>query len=63
MSIAEDVATALNQEKRSRADNFKKQLKAYEEFRKKMEDAGVEPKKQKFGIPLIERIGTSRFFD
>ena len=63
MSIKEDVATALSQDERSRGENFKKQLKAYEEFRKRMEDAGVTPKKQEFSIPLIERIGTSSFLN
>ncbi|WP_419738636.1 hypothetical protein [Ruegeria sp.] len=61
MSIAEDVATALSQEERSRGDDFEKQLEAYEKFRKRMEDAGVAPKKQDFSIPLIERIGTFSF--
>jgi len=59
MSTAEDVETALNHEKRK--DNFEDQLKAYEKFRKRMEDAGVAPKKQDFSIPLIERIGTFGF--
>lgn len=61
MSIAEDVATALSQEERSREDHFEEQLKAYEKFRKRMEEAGVTPKKQDFSIPLIERIGTFSF--
>jgi len=41
--------------------NFEDQLKAYEKFRKRMEEAGVAPKKQDFSIPLIERIGTFSF--
>lgn len=61
MSIAENVAAALNQEERSRGENFEEQLKAYEKFRKRMEEAGVAPKKQDFSIPLIERIGTFSF--
>ena len=61
MSIAEDVEIALSQEERRREDHFKEQLKAYEKFRRRMEEAGVAPKKQDFSIPLIERIGTFSF--
>ena len=63
MSVVEDVKAVLSQDERSRRDNFQKQLKAHEEFRKWMDDAGIVPTKQKFSIPLIERIGTSDFLD
>ncbi|WP_136440118.1 hypothetical protein [Pacificoceanicola onchidii] len=61
MSIVEKVEVALNNDERTRDVNFEEQLKAYEEFRKRMEAAGVAPNKQDFSIPLIERIGTFSF--
>ncbi|MBC6405191.1 MAG: hypothetical protein GDA41_05600 [Rhodospirillales bacterium] len=63
MSIVEEVATALSRGDRKKKEMFEEQLRAYEEFRKKMEAAGISPKKRNFSIPLIERIGTPRFLD
>jgi hypothetical protein len=40
------------------ADEFAEQIQRHRRFKRRMEEAGVVPKKQEFRIPLIERIGT-----
>lgn len=59
------IEEALKQVKESRSDQseaFREQLKRYEAFKELMDDAGVVSNKQKFSIPLIERIGSNQFW-
>lgn len=64
MSIAEEVERVLVDTENSETldkDKFAEQIQQYQVFKKKLEDAGVQPAKKQFSIPLSERIGSMQF--
>jgi hypothetical protein len=60
VGIEEKVKVALGM-RDMKSNEFRSQLERYEEFRGKMDRAGVVLHKQEFSIPLMERIGNSVF--
>lgn len=61
MSVREAIKEVLKQAPSEQDAQFQKQLEQYEEFKRKLDNAGIVQNQKTFSIPLIERIGSSNF--